>query len=246
MEASRKTPSDVKWRALPKRRRRDRGSAASAERDGGDGEGAATGAEEALPESMEAKAAAGVERRLAKARAVATLEGRDGTRGEFYEYLDHSADVQIHACAPQSPEAHRPAPAASHARDPPPPGGPDLKAAFENVVPAMFNYALDLSTVEEDPQEAVEFEVTGADLQNLLYQLLHEFLFRFTTDYFVCKRCEILALDREAGKITLRGHGEIFDSSKHPVGTEIKAITYSAMRITEEADKSELWVIVDI
>mmetsp|Transcript_7641 Transcript_7641/g.25884 ORF Transcript_7641/g.25884 Transcript_7641/m.25884 type:complete len:223 (-) Transcript_7641:77-745(-) len=222
MEASRKTPSDVKWRALPKRRRRDRGSAASAERDGGDGEGAATGAEEALPESMEAKAAAGVERRLAKARAVATLEGRDGTRGEFYEYLDHSADVQIHAW------------------------GPDLKAAFENVVPAMFNYALDLSTVEEDPQEAVEFEVTGADLQNLLYQLLHEFLFRFTTDYFVCKRCEILALDREAGKITLRGHGEIFDSSKHPVGTEIKAITYSAMRITEEADKSELWVIVDI
>lgn len=41
-------------------------------------------------------------------------------------------------------------------------------------------------------------------------------------------------------------HGNIFDPSKHPQGTEIKAITYSNMQINENEDRCDLYVIVDI
>ena len=40
--------------------------------------------------------------------------------------------------------------------------------------------------------------------------------------------------------------GDIFDRQKHEPGTEVKAITYSAMQINEHSDKAELYVIVDI
>lgn len=40
--------------------------------------------------------------------------------------------------------------------------------------------------------------------------------------------------------------GATFDRQRHVVGTEIKAITYSAMAVSETPDKSDIFVIVDI
>ena len=40
--------------------------------------------------------------------------------------------------------------------------------------------------------------------------------------------------------------GDVFDRNTHASGTEIKAITYSAMQIYEESNKSDVYVIVDI
>ena len=40
-------------------------------------------------------------------------------------------------------------------------------------------------------------------------------------------------------------YGEPFDISKHPQGTEVKAITYSNMQIYD-SEKHEVFVIIDI
>ena len=40
--------------------------------------------------------------------------------------------------------------------------------------------------------------------------------------------------------------GAIFDRERHACGTEIKAITYSAMQILEGEGDAEVFVIVDI
>jgi SHS2 domain-containing protein len=40
--------------------------------------------------------------------------------------------------------------------------------------------------------------------------------------------------------------GEPFDLKKHPQGTEVKAITYSAMQIVQNPEKFEIFVIIDI
>ena len=176
--------------------------------------------------------------------APRSLHSLDGCAGEFYEYLDHTADVQLHAW------------------------GETLVHAFESVVPCMFNYMTDLSTVVVDVDKMVQFTVSGEheydyylfitiafwlnsivighDLDSLLYAYLDEFLFRFSTDGFCCKDAKVLQLDRERFSITVQGNGETYDLSRHPQGTEIKAITYSNMQIHERQDKSEIYVIVDI
>ena len=42
------------------------------------------------------------------------------------------------------------------------------------------------------------------------------------------------------------GFGETFSLDKHPQGTEVKAITYSAMQIIERPNFCETYVIIDI
>lgn len=163
-----------------------------------------------------------IEARKVAKRAVNTLESTDGCDGDSYEYLDHTADVQCHTW------------------------GKTLGEAFQAMIPCMFNYMTDLTTVEADPASTLEFEVDAHDMQSLLFRFMDEFLFRFCTDGFACRRATILSFDRENFKIRVRGEGERWDPAKHPQGTEIKAITYSAMQIIENEDKCELFVIVDI
>lgn len=163
-----------------------------------------------------------IQKRTIASRAINPLGALDGARGEFYEYLDHTADVQLHAW------------------------GVSMQMAFENIVPCMFNYATDLSVVGIDHNQTIEFTVQGHDLYSLLYKYLDEFLFHFCSDGFCCKAAKILSFDKESFSITVRGLGEIFDLSKHTQGTEVKAITYSNMQIHEVSDKTDLYVIIDI
>eukprot|EP00055_Hartaetosiga_balthica_P013895 m.73328 g.73328 ORF g.73328 m.73328 type:complete len:154 (+) comp8417_c0_seq3:380-841(+) len=145
--------------------------------------------------------------------------------GAKYEYLDHTADIQIHAW------------------------GDTLSEAFEQTVVAMFGYMTEIDKVEEDPEKMEEFEVTGKDLPELLFNLMDEFLFRFCAENFlICRRVEILELNEGEGEcsIKVRGHGEMFDLGKHPQGTEIKAITYSNMQIHNDKPTHDVYVIVDI
>ena len=139
-----------------------------------------------------------------------------------YEYLDHTADVQLHSWAPT------------------------LKEAFEQVNVAMFGYICELEKVEIDEEITVEIEAEGHDMESLLYSLMDEFLFQFCVDFVVCKKVTIVEFDRENFKIKAKGFGETYNREKHGAGTEIKAITYSAMQIHENDKKSEVYVIVDI
>ncbi|XP_036302329.1 protein archease isoform X2 [Pipistrellus kuhlii] len=107
-----------------------------------------------------------------------------------YEYLDHTADVQLHAW------------------------GDTLEEAFEQCAMAMFGYMTDIDTVE--PLQAIEVETQGDDLQSLLFHFLDEWLYKFSADEFFIPR-----------------------------GTEVKAITYSAMQVYTE-EKPEVFVIIDI
>ena len=101
-----------------------------------------------------------------------------------YEYLDHTADVQFHSW------------------------GDTLEEAFEQMVVCMFSYITDLHTVETTGSNTVE--VSGHDMESLLYNYMDEFLFQFCTEGFVARRVEIVSFDREAFTISARGYGEKF------------------------------------
>ncbi|KAG8588007.1 hypothetical protein GDO81_005850 [Engystomops pustulosus] len=138
----------------------------------------------------------------------------------FLADLDHTADVQLHAW------------------------GETLEEAFEQCAMAMFGYMTDIETVE--PIDTIEVQAEGGDMLSLLYNFLDEWLYKFSADqYFIPREVKVLHIDRMNFKIRSIGWGEEFSLTKHPQGTEVKAITYSAMQICEE-EKPEVFVIIDI
>ncbi|XP_018571096.1 protein archease-like [Anoplophora glabripennis] len=142
-----------------------------------------------------------------------------------YEYLDHTADVQLHAW------------------------GNSLKEAFEQCGLAMFGYMTEIDTVEI--KQCSEIEATGSDLENLLFHYLDELLFLFSCEPFlICSKLTIteFVTEGEEMRIKCKCYGEEFVIGKHPQGTEVKAITYSAMQIVNEPEKNqfEVFVIIDI
>uniref|UniRef100_A0A4W3JAA1 Protein archease n=1 Tax=Callorhinchus milii TaxID=7868 RepID=A0A4W3JAA1_CALMI len=121
-----------------------------------------------------------------------------------YEYLDHTADVQLHSW------------------------GGTLEEAFEQVAMSMFDYMTDIETVH--PTDTLEVKAEGDDMMSLLFHFLNEWLYRFSADmYFI---------PREV-KVSSNNFALILQ------GTEVKAITYSAMQI-HETETAEIFVIIDI
>ncbi|XP_038650808.1 protein archease isoform X2 [Scyliorhinus canicula] len=84
------------------------------------------------------------------------------------------------------------------------------------------------------------------DMLSLLYNFMNEWLYQFSAEmFFIPREMKVIYLDRVNYKIRSIGWGESFDLAKHPQGTEVKAITYSAMQIHED-DKPQIFVIIDI
>lgn len=135
--------------------------------------------------------------------------------------MDHTADVQLHSW------------------------GVDLKEAFEQCGMAMYGYMTELDTVEI--KEKLEIEAQGDDLDGLLFHFLDELLYLFSAESFlISKKIRIDEFNLEEFKIKCSCYGESFDLAKHPQGTEVKAITYSAMQIVQTEAKCDIFVIIDI
>ncbi|XP_035164492.1 protein archease isoform X3 [Callithrix jacchus] len=121
-----------------------------------------------------------------------------------YEYLDHTADVQLHAW------------------------GDTLEEAFEQCAMAMFGYMTDIGTVE--PLQTVEVETQGDDLQSLLFHFLDEWLYKFSADeFFIPREVKVLSIDQRNFKLRSIGWGEEFSLSKHP---QCLSPTYKWKRLT--------------
>jgi SHS2 domain-containing protein len=168
------------------------GAAAGSDGDAGAGAAAAAGGTAARAEGVCAHGghtSVGIADGCAYDQAIQYV-GEGGERplveGETrkYEYLDHTADVQFHSW------------------------GETLEEAFEQMVVCMFSYITDLHTVETTGSNTVE--VSGHDMESLLYNYMDEFLFQFCTEGFVARRVDIVSFDRESFSISAKGYGEKF------------------------------------
>uniref|UniRef100_A0A8V0Z209 Protein archease n=1 Tax=Gallus gallus TaxID=9031 RepID=A0A8V0Z209_CHICK len=110
-----------------------------------------------------------------------------------YEYLDHTADVQLHAW------------------------GDTLEEAFEQCAMAMFGYMTDTETVE--PLDTVEVEAEGHDMLSLLFHFLDEWLYKFSAnEFFIPREVKVLYIDRMQFKIRSIGVGRRVLFTKTPPG----------------------------
>ena len=178
-----------------------------------------------------------------------------------YEYLDHTADVQLHSW------------------------GENLSEALEYLALAMFNYMsplagisinenVSLSVIEDEEANNANnseghscLKVKGHDLHSLIYSYLDEWLYVFHSTGFIPKEIKVFdcisgSNDSDSGshndgganvsggtnKFHLKsfGKGEILNLDKHDQGTEVKAITYSNMMVFEKEGVTHVFVIVDI
>lgn len=141
-----------------------------------------------------------------------------------YEYLDHTADVQLHSW------------------------GDSLKESFEQIAMAMFGYMTDIETVDMSVKQELEVKLDAdEDLLNLIYRWLDEWLFLFCAEpFFIARKVVITHFDAENFHIKAVAYGEQFSLDKHPQGTEVKAITYSNMQVHNEKPTNDIYVIIDI
>ena len=140
-----------------------------------------------------------------------------------YEYKDHTADVQARCY------------------------GPTLEKAFEQAVYSlMATISPNLKKIKTLVNKSIT--VKAEDKQALLFDFLSEFLYIFDVEGLIFSKVIVNKIKKEANGYILEAdvRGEKFDKSKHEIGTEVKAITYSYMNIEEKSDIVCIDVVFDI
>ncbi|MHA1521523.1 MAG: archease [Promethearchaeota archaeon] len=140
-----------------------------------------------------------------------------------FEYIDHPADVWVHAW------------------------GPKFHHAIEQCVYSLMDTMLDVS--EATTQEEFIIELEEPTRGSMLVGFLSEFLFLFDTEGKFVKNITIDPIEQTPeGMFRIRAvaHGDIFDPIRHEPDTEVKAITYSYLEIEETDQRTDIKIVYDI
>ena len=135
-----------------------------------------------------------------------------------YEFFEHTGDVGIKVYG----KTHR-----------------DL---FQNAFKAFF--AVLTYPEQIKPSQKKMISVKNEDWERLLVSWLSEYLYLFETDRWLFRTCEIQFLDEN--RVQAIGWGEKFNSERHEIKTEIKAVTYHQLSIQKKNDLWETKIILDI
>ena len=141
-----------------------------------------------------------------------------------FEFLDHTADVQVHVW------------------------GKTLEEAFEQAVIGTMSVMTDVAKI--NPIESINVEAMAPDKEMLLVDYLSEFLYIFDVKELIFSRVKVseIGFNEEENKYIIKSvcYGEKADPSRHLIDTEVKAVTFSYLRIVETSDKSEIWFVLDL
>ena len=135
-----------------------------------------------------------------------------------YKLLNHTADIRIEVW------------------------GKTKKELFGNIVEAMFDLMVDIQHINTVEEKVVS--IAGADIEDLLVNFLREALYLFNGKRWLVKKCKLLELT--TGQIVTQFQGELYDSDKHQLKTEIKAVTYHGLSIEKKAQGWKAKVIFDV
>jgi SHS2 domain-containing protein len=124
-----------------------------------------------------------------------------------YEFLDHTADTIIHA------------------------KGETLIIAFEQAALGFYDVITDISTIENKLTK--EITVKSEDYESLLFDWIDQLIFFFDTELFISNHIKVKSIKEIETELELTAEliGEAFEINKHPQENEVKAMTYSFMKI---------------
>ena len=139
-----------------------------------------------------------------------------------FKHLEHTADVLIEA------------------------SGRTLEEAFEQAGLGVYEVVTDTSNVQ--PKVRIDIDITGMDLENLLYRWIEELLVNTDSEGLVFSLFRVcrIAEGEEGYRIVSSVWGEHFDPERHEERTIVKAMTYSQMSIGKRDGCWVLRFVVDI
>ncbi|MBU0604907.1 MAG: archease [Candidatus Omnitrophica bacterium] len=120
--------------------------------------------------------------------------------------------------------------------------GKDPEELFENAAFAMFDIIADLENLSGDTVE--DFELEAPDRDALLVAWLDELLYIFYTKQLIFYKFQIEELT--GTRLKARATGRPVGANRNRLKTEIKAATYSGLKIKASDGACEVEIIFDV
>ena len=139
-------------------------------------------------------------------------------RAAIYTLLDHTADLGIVVY------------------------GKDIPTLFTHAAWALFDVISDATTIR--PRCSLPITLDAIDREDLLVQWLGELLYLYDTQRFLC--CNVTFTVLEPTRLEATIYGETLDESRHPIDTEIKAVTYHQIVVEQVGTHWQAQVIFDV
>jgi SHS2 domain-containing protein len=118
--------------------------------------------------------------------------------------------------------------------------GKNLKEAFANAAYGMFSIIAELDEVNE--VESRKVEVTGEDIESVLFEWLNSLLYYFDVEMLLFKKFDITDLDDK--RLTALCYGEKYDPARHQMKIGVKSSTYHQIEV--DTQKNRVRVYFDI
>jgi SHS2 domain-containing protein len=120
--------------------------------------------------------------------------------------------------------------------------GRDVPELFAHAAWAMFDLMSDTTLIR--PMQTMVISLEGSDREDLLVRWLSELLYLYDTQRFLYCRATFTTL--EPTRLVATVQGEPFDDTRHPIDTEIKAVTYHQIAVTQVEGRWQARVIFDL
>jgi SHS2 domain-containing protein len=120
--------------------------------------------------------------------------------------------------------------------------GRDVPELFAHAAWAMFDLMSDATLIQ--PRLTMTIHLEGSDLEDLLVRWLSELLYLYDTQRFLY--CAAAFTTLEPIRLAATVQGEPFDAARHPIDTEIKAVTYHQIAVKQADDSWHAQVIFDL
>lgn len=135
----------------------------------------------------------------------------------MYETFDHRADIGVRGY------------------------GKSVEEAFENGAKAMFSVIVDINEVK--PVDREEISCEAPDMEMLFVEWLNNLLSAAHLNGLLFSNFKVEIV---ANKLEGLAWGERFEKEKHHVMTEVKAATYSMLKVEKENDVYIAQCVVDV
>ena len=127
--------------------------------------------------------------------------------------------------------------------------GSDTEEAFQEAGKALFHIMVDIAGVRD--REKVTFEITSESIEKLFINYLNELLFLkdskemfFSTFFVNIHKHNVEGLPRY--RLKAKVFGEKIDVQRHFIKTEVKAATYSGLKVYDLGGKTFAECVVDV